>query len=463
MPVNPPPATLYASLEKETRDVINDKIRIHDKIYRELKDVLKQLPAGDVTQRKPLVENVKSMVKNNESQNLQNFINEKKYQLILDRAWGIMLYCLAFAAGLCLLGYSAIAFVCTTLSACMVKFWRDGQRFLAFVVFTGLSVFVGGVYNYGLKLILDALGHVFGYILSAVTPLFKGLLSLLGWVFGKVSGFFKSLFTGPVLPSWITECGAGLCAITQLVDRLGGIEKVGKLVTLGVMLLLSMNDTHDFVDAEGNKHAILSKDFDHLPTLVDQRYRISRKQASAPPKMDIPIVEKGSFQEKARVLHEEHKKKPVEAEGRDWATTAAFWCLNLMSEVAVTFATQMGASLAWKHVFGGNPGRVMQALATTGAGAGGLFIMREENTGLMATVGIVFSCVAYKLVGEVVGLFFGSAGTWGKSGAAPVAGGNPVGAAPAGSNPSAAITGKTDAGTAAAAAAMGRAANGAST
>ena len=437
MPVNPPPATLYASLEKETRDVINDKIRIHDKIYRELKDVLKQLPAGDVTQRKPLVENVKSMVKNNESQNLQNFINEKKYQLILDRAWGIMLYCLAFAAGLCLLGYSAIAFVCTTLSACMVKFWRDGQRFLAFVVFTGLSVFVGGVYNYGLKLILDALGHVFGYILSAVTPLFKGLLSLLGWVFGKVSGFFKSLFTGPVLPSWITECGAGLCAITQLVDRLGGIEKVGKLVTLGVMLLLSMNDTHDFVDAEGNKHAILSKDFDHLPTLVDQRYRISRKQASAPPKMDIPIVEKGSFQEKARVLHEEHKKKPVEAEGRDWATTAAFWCLNLMSEVAVTFATQMGASLAWKHVFGGNPGRVMQALATTGAGAGGLFIMREENTGLMATVGIVFSCVAYKLVGEVVGLFFGSAGTWGKSGAAPVAGGNPVGAAPAGSNPTA--------------------------
>ena len=415
--------------------MINDKIRIHDKIYRELKDVLKQLPAGDVTQRNPMVENVKSMVKNNESQNLQNFINEKKLEFILNRAWGIMLYGLAFAAGICLLGYSLIAFVCTTLFACMVTFWRDGQRFLAFVVFTVLSVFVGVVYTYGLKLILDALGYVFGYILSAVTPLFKGLLSLLGWVFGKVSGFFKSLFTAPVLPSWITECGAGLCAITQLVDRLGGIEKVGKLVTLGVMLLLSMNDTHDFVDAEGNKHGILSKDFDHLPTLVDQRYRISRKQASAPPKMDIPIVEKGSFQEKARVLHEEHKKKPVEAEGRDWATTAAYWCLNLMSEVAVTFATQMGASLAWKHVFGGNPGRVMQALATTGAGAGGLFIMREENTGLMATVGIVFSCVAYKLVGEVVGLFFGSAGTWGGSGAAPAAGGNPAGAVSAGSNP----------------------------
>lgn len=463
MPVNSPPATLYARLEKETRDVINDKIRIHDKIYRELKDVLKQLPPGDVTQRNPMVENVKSMVKNNESQNLQNFINEKKYQLILDRAWGIMLYCLAFAAGLCLLGYSAIAFVCTTLSACMVKFWRDGQRFLAFVVLTVLSVFVGVVYTYGLKLMLDALGHVFGYIFSAVTPLFKDLLSLLGGVFGKVSAFFQSLFTCPVLPSWITECGAGLCAITKLVDRLGGIQQVGKLATLGVALLLSMNNTHVFVDAEGNKHAILSKDFDHLPTLVEQRFRVSRKQASAPPMMDIPIVEEGSFQEKARFLHEQGKKKPVEVEGNDWATTAAFWCLNLMSEVAVTFGSQMVASLAWKHVFGGNPGRVMQALATTGAGAGGLFIMREENTGLMATVGIVFSCVAYKLVGEVVGLFFGPAGTWGNSGVAPAAVENPPGAAPAGSNPPAAITGKTHAGTAAAAAAMGRASNGFST
>jgi hypothetical protein len=134
-------------------------------------------------------------------------------------------------------------------------------------------------------------------------------------------------------------------------------------------------------------------------------------------------------------LHEQDKKRPMEAEGKDWVTTTAFWCLNLMSEVAVTFGTQMVASLAWKHVFGGNPGRVMQVLATTGAGAGGLFVMREENTGVMATVGIVFSCVAYKLVGEVVGLFFGSSGAWGNSGGLNAAGVNQAGSGAAGENP----------------------------
>jgi len=434
MPVNSLPATAYSRLDKMTRDVINDKIRIQDKIYRELKDVLKQLPAGDLTKPNPVVESVQSMVKNNDSQLLYKFINDQKYQLIIDRAWQIMAVVLGGAAGICLLGYSMIAFGFTSLFACMLKFWRDGQHFLASVLLAVLTVFAGLVYKFGLKLILDVLGHLFGYIFSAVMPLLQDLLSLLGGVFGKVSEFFKGLFSCPALPSWITECGAGLCAITQLVDRFGGIQQVGKLVALGVVVLLSMNDTHEFVDAEGNKHAILSKDFDHLPTLVEQNFRVSRRQASARPKMEIP-KEEGSFQEKARSLHEQDKKRPMEAEGKDWVTTTAFWCLNLMSEVAVTFGTQMVASLAWKHVFGGNPGRVMQVLATTGAGAGGLFVMREENTGVMATVGIVFSCVAYKLVGEVVGLFFGSSGAWGNSGGLNAAGVNQAGSGAAGENP----------------------------
>ena len=421
-------------------------------MYVALMKLLVTLPAGDVSHIDTMVMNLQTQqlldfIKVNktplvkEPENQENVLNVKDLQLAAYKALAEGLWFVGLALSFVALGFTVVAFLFMTLWACMLKFWNEGQRLLAFALGTFLFVFAGMAYTYGLQPVLDVLGKLLGYILSAVTPLFKGLLSLLGWVFGKVSEFFKSLFKWAVLPSWVTECGAGLCAITTLVDRLGGIQKVGKLVTLGVMLLLSMNDTHEFVDAEGNKHPILSKDFDTLPTLVDQRNRISRKQASAPPKMDIPIVEKGSFQEKARVLHEEHKKKPVEAEGRDWATTAAFWCLNLMSEVAVTFGSQMVASLAWKHVFGGNPGRVMQALATTGAGAGGLFIMREENTGLMATVGIVFSCVAYKLVGEVVGLFFGSAGTWGNSGAAPAAVGNPVGAGSTGSNPTAGAAG----------------------
>ena len=415
-------------------------------MYVALMKLLVTLPAGDVSNIDTMVMNLQTqqlldfinankppLVK--EPENQENVLNAKDLQLTAYKALAEGLWFVGLALSFLALGLTVVALLFMTLWACMLKFWNEGQRLLASALGTFLFVFAGMAYTYGLQPVLDVLGKLLGYILSAVTPLFKGLLSLLGWVFGKVSEFFKSLFTCPVLPSWITKCGADLCAITALVDRLGGIQKVGKLVTLGVMLLLSMNDTHEFVDAGGDKHPILSKDFDHLPTLVDQRNRISRKQASAPPKMDIPIVEKGSFQEKARVLHEEHKKKPVEAEGNDWVRTTAFWCLNLMSEVAVTFGSQMVASLAWKHVFGGNPGRVMQALATTGAGAGGLFIMREENTGVMATVGIVFSCVAYKLVGEVVGLFFGSAGTWGNSGVAPAAVGNPASAAPAGSNP----------------------------
>jgi hypothetical protein len=110
----------------------------------------------------------------------------------------------------------------------------------------------------------------------------------------------------------------------------------------------------------------------------------------------------------------------------------------------VTTAARFGADLVWKHAFGERyaaVGKLMQIAATGAAATGGFVLTENENPGIIGTVVIVFTMVAYKISGEIVSTFFSS--TVSALSAGNVGGSNPGGAGNAGGaeNPVAAAGG----------------------
>ena len=449
-----PPTNAYESLTQAYRNKISDKVKINDRIYIDLQKVLKKLPAYGVDDKDKQA-SLEKLIAGNDASDLYAFTCKENRNLLLNALISDLCNLCFLIGGLFgsgyLLGISVVGVTTVCLAgivAMMGKLWRSGSYLSLAGVTVSTCAFIAVLYETIFKGFFLFAAGLLKQLLGLVLPMFKDLYAVLCHFFGGVFDFFKGFFTCPALPSWLTECGGGICEFTQMVQRFGGVAQVEKLLILGLTVALSMQGAYDFVDEKGNKHNIMGKDFEPLPSMGQQQYRITRR-LSEPAGMPLS-QDDAAFREKVDFLYAKMKKNPAPTPEEtpsdvnrketaatssepNWLTRSGLWCLNLFSEVMVTTAARFGADLVWKHAFGGRyaaVGKAMQIAATGAAATGGFVLTGNENPGIIGTVVIVFMMVGYKISGEIIGTFFNSAVSGLSAGNA--GGSNPVGAGNAG-------------------------------
>jgi hypothetical protein len=223
------------------------------------------------------------------------------------------------------------------------------------------------------------------YCVNDVYAFFSGLA-------GRAWGWAKSVLAAQGLPtSAEQECMLPICNLTKSIKHFGGIITVQKLGALLVTVLLALNATHEFVDTQGVRLAIVSrKDFPDLPTVSEQQFRIARQpqEDGARIKMDIP---KSPFQEKAEFKAEQEKRKPDESSNQAPVcnTWKAFfygwgvWGVQTAGEHFTVYAFRTIVNKIYTWAFNGrwaNAQPVARAVASALAGVVTTQVMDESTT-----------------------------------------------------------------------------------
>lgn len=387
MPVNTHPSNAFAGLKPADQKVINEKCHDLHPSYQNLKKVLLKLPPGHA----PEVEN---MIRTNDISGMEKFTTghnriQFRNDVILKACYGLGV-CLTLACATWSMSYVLIA----GLFMVMKSLWSSGS----YLVF-GFSVVmaVGAallLYTNLLRTPFLWLLKVFGYLYEQAGIFFHD-------VFGSVSEMVKSRLNIPELPPCVSTFAGEICDLMKLFSELGGALKVGKLLIIGVTLLIALNGSHVFVD-NATAMAILPKEFDYLPSVVNQRIRVQPK-----PTVHQGLPLEDDYHVKALFVQEQARKKAAATEP-DWFTGSFLWYTNLASEVLVTYAAKIGTAYLWNHVHnGGNArlGMAVQGLAAAVSGIGAYFMTDDQNITVSGAVIIVFSGFTYHIIGELFSWF----------------------------------------------------------
>jgi len=275
--------------------------------------------------------------------------------------------------------------------------------------------------------LLVALKGVTGAVLVVLQDLWAGVCKSVG---GCIE-WLKSLFVQYGFPvnarQGLEDCMLSVCNLTKTVLHYGGAITVHKLIAVAVTVLIALNATHEFVDANGTRLVILPKeDFANLPTLGEQQFRIARN-APAGPRMEIP-KEKTSFQENAEFIVEQQKKKPAaeepafpsqdqDAAGNNWYFELGMWGVKAVVEHTVMFLGRKGLQKFWNWAFKEHVAKVLspyiQFAVSTAVGAAVAQTVEHSSPAvssiIVAAVGGIFYKVAGWIVDQAVNALFGAA------------------------------------------------------
>jgi hypothetical protein len=277
------------------------------------------------------------------------------------------------------------------------------------------------------KYLLVALKGMTGAVLVVLQDLWAAVCKSVG---GCIE-WLKSLLVQYGYPvnarQGLEDCMLAVCNLTKTVLHYGGAITVHKLIAVAVTVLIALNATHEFVDANGTRLVILPKeDFASLPTLGEQQFRIARN-APAGPRMEIP-KEKTSFQENAEFIVEQQKKKPAaeepasppqdqDAAGNSWYFELGVWGVKAVAEHTVMFLGRKGLQKFWNWAFGEHVAKVfspyIQFAVSTAVGAAVAQTVEHSSPAvssiIVAAVGGIFYKVAGWIVDQAVNALFGAA------------------------------------------------------
>lgn len=258
---------------------------------------------------------------------------------------------------------------------------------------------------------------LFRYVFQEAFLLFVGMcVSLLEYIWSalafigdKIAQCFLMILKGSYRMPTVDDCSAIVCDMTSALLGYGKNFTAAKFVSLAMTVLIALNATHEFVDVDGNRFAIMPKDFANLPTPDAQRIRISRVDM---PKPEMPLPN-NSFEEKAEFLNEKsrQKAKSDEPEETDKFTWASFgkWAMDVAMQHAVVQVIKYGAQRVYNwffHAARNERSSLVRVFFGMGAGAVARNLVAVDAPLGNEVVGSVVGVVVYRMLEWVVSKAF---------------------------------------------------------
>lgn len=298
-----------------------------------------------------------------------------------------------------------------------------GGTMLRWSLWGVLGSFVFGVgitcvlYRFVFRLAFAALWEVLkpllGFVCESVKLFLKDAMDMVCWFFRTSLDWLKSLLSAHGFPSDGEECTLPICDMAKAITRFGGMLTVQKLGAVLVTVLVALNATHEFVDANGARLAIVPQDFPALPTVSEQQYRLVRHAPGVNAEGGQKDIPKSPFQQRAEFMAEQEMKKPKETCEDSTSSWNAFfygwgvWGVKTAAEHASMYAVKTVARKAYAWLFDGNLVNAMpvfRGVVSVVAGAVSTqFVDHSSNTVVGLVVGAV-TTIVWKGIGYLMAL-----------------------------------------------------------
>jgi hypothetical protein len=274
--------------------------------------------------------------------------------------------------------------------------------------FFGASAWVVMVFSFfGMCLSAFLLKYVFKDVLMFFIDLGASvagyIFRTLVFIWDTIAGCFLACLKFTCKTPTFDDCRTAVCDMSSALLGYGKNVTAAKFVSLAMTVLIALNATHEFVDADGNRFAIVPKDFANLPTPDAQRIRISRVEM---PKPEMPLPN-NSFEEKAEFLNEKSRQK-VKSDEFTWASFGK-WAMDVAMQHAVVQVIKYGAQRAYNwffHAARDERSSLVRVFAGMGAGAIARNLVTVDAPLGNEVVGGVVGVVVYRMLEWVVSKAF---------------------------------------------------------